>query len=212
MIRRILLASLFVAGFAQIATAADGPAEARYQALLAKAKTGKQQVDWQALRFAYADQPSVNVVDDGLNEIRKKMLQARVNHDFADLLTQANLILDKDWVDGQAHLMASIALGEQGLPEESKREQAIGVALLKSIQTGDGRSPKTAFTVISVREEYELMAARQRHSTRQSLVSDSGHMYDVLDTVGQGGDTMSFYFLIDRVMAAEKKVFAPSKP
>jgi len=40
--------------------------------------------------------------------------------------------------------------------------------------------------------------------TKQSLISQDGHAYDALDTVDQRGDMAKFYFLIDRIMAAER--------
>lgn len=99
--------------------------------------------------------------------------------------------------------MASVAYAGLKQPVDSERERAIALGLLKSIETGDGLSAARPFTVINVREEYQLMAARGRRVTHQSLVSENGHAYDVLETADQRGDTAKFYFLIDRVLAAE---------
>jgi hypothetical protein len=79
-----------------MAQAADKSPEAKYQALLADAKTAKGTVDWQALRFAYANQPSVNVMDDGLGDVRKSMMAAREADNFSELLHDAQRIIDKD--------------------------------------------------------------------------------------------------------------------
>jgi len=204
MLRSALSVLLLVIGFAVSAQAADKSPEAKYQALLAAAKAGTGPVDWQALRFAYADQPSVNVMDDGLGAVRKSMMTARQANNFPELLTDAKQIIDKDYVDGLAHLMASVAYAGLKQPADSDRERGIALGLLKSIETGDGLSPAKAFTVINVREEYQLMAAWGRRVTKQSLISQDGHAYDALDTVDQRGDMARFYFLIDRIMAAER--------
>jgi hypothetical protein len=71
---------------------------------------------------------------------------------------------------------------------------------------GDGKTPEQAFVVISVAEEYELMRARQRRVMHQNLVSQAAHSYDVLETTGRDGDSVTFYFQIDRVMAAEARM------
>ena len=202
--RSALSVLLLVMAFAVPAQAADRSPEAKYQALLAAANAGTGPVDWQALRFAYAEQPSVNAVDDGLGAARKRMMAAREADNFPELLTQAKLIIDKDYVDGLAHLMASVAYTALKQPADAERERAIALGLLKSIETGDGLSPAKAFTVINVREEYQSMAARGRRVTKQSLISQNGHAYDALDTVDQKGDMVKYYFLIDRVMAAER--------
>ena len=44
-----------------------------------------------------------------------------------------------------------------------------------------------------------------------SPASATGHAYDVLETKGRNGDAVTFYFLIDRVLAAEAKELAPKR-
>lgn len=206
-----LLAVAALAPAPALAQAGDRPdIEATYQALLTAAKANPDAADWQALRFAYAELPSfsMNVAGDGRREIHA----ARAAHDWQGMLTAANKILDVDYVDGEAHLAIALADGELGKAEDSAREQKIGVAILKSVMGGqDGQSPEHAFVVISVAEEYELMAARERHVVRQSLQNANGHSYDVIEATGKDGDTKTFYFQIDRVTAAEMRLFAPGK-
>jgi len=209
---RFLLAPLLLSlGFAVSAQAANISPEAKYQALLAAAKAGTGPVDWQALRFAYAERPNFKVIDPELDSVRKSMVAARQADNFPELLAQAKLVIDQDYVDGQAHLLAGVAYAVLKQNADADRERTIAVGLLKSIETGDGLSPATPFTVISVREEYELMAARKRRVTHQSLINQGGHAYDLLETVGQGGDTVKFYFLIDRVLAAENAMIQQKK-
>ncbi len=187
--------------------AADAPdAEAKYQTLLAAAKADPDATDWQALRFAYADRSSFSMfaADDG----RKAIAAARATHDWNGMLAAADKTLAVDYVDGGAHLARSLAEGELGKADDAAREQKIGVAILKSVMAGhDGSSPDQAFVVISVAEEYELMAARERQVTQQSLSSVGGHAYDVITAKNRDGDSLTFYFLIDRVMAAEMKLY-----
>jgi hypothetical protein len=205
--RRLLVSVVFTAALCGAVQAAPNDADARYQAMVAAAKADPQTVDWQALRFAFADRPSFMQLNMSLNDTRKKMLAARRSRDFNELLAQANAIIDQDYVDGQAHMLAGVAMAALQQPDAA-REQSTAIAILKSIQTGDGLTPGTAFTVISVSEEYELMFARQRKVNRQLLQNANGHAYDVLETTGRNGDAVTFYFLIDRVMAAEAKAFA----
>lgn len=207
---RLLVSAILAVTACGAVQAAPNDSDARYQTMVAAAKADPNATDWQALRFAFADRPGFMELNRNLENTRKKMITARRSSDFKELLAQANAIIDQDYVDGQAHLLAGGAMAALQQPDAA-RERSIAVAIFKSIQTGDGLTPKTAFTVISVSEEYELMFARQRRVTGQSLQNVDGHAYDVLSTTGRDGDAVDFYFLIDRVLAAEAKAFAPKR-
>jgi tetratricopeptide (TPR) repeat protein len=187
-------------------TAAEAQdAEAQYQAMLAAAKANPDAADWQALRFAYADRLSSSPYPD--HKSRKAIQAALKAGDWQEALAAANKALDANYVDGDAHMAAMLAYTKLGQPDEAKREQAIAVAIVKSImKSGDGKSPEQAFVVISVAEEYALLAALQYRPAQQRLVQTGGHAYDALDTVGPDGAKVTFYFLIDRVLAAQARL------
>jgi hypothetical protein len=63
-------------------------------------------------------------------------------------------------------------------------------------------------TVISVAEEYDFLSTQNYQSHKQSLISEGGHSYDRLDAE-RDGQSRPFYFLIDRVLAAEKALLKP---
>jgi hypothetical protein len=114
-------------------------------------------------------------------------------------LVQARLILDQDYVDIDAHVVADLAGEQLGDAAGAKREHDIVVGLLRSIRTGDGSSPAQAFTPISVGEEYAVMRAFDMKVSDQALIQAAGHSYDKLDVTDADGKTLSFYFLIDRI-------------
>jgi hypothetical protein len=192
--------------------AAAGPGlaqdpEARYQALLAVAKAGDKPVDWQALRFAYADRPGYTATQEGDERLHDlAMRQAFTGADYAGAIVEAKQVIDEDFVDPEVHLIASQAYAKSGFAGEADKERAIAIALLTSIQSGDGHSTAGAFPVISVKEEYVLMATHGLRITSQSLVKEGGHSYDLLATVDRNGAASTFYFQIDRVLAADSHV------
>jgi hypothetical protein len=201
--KRLMLALWAAVILHPVAARADD--EANYQAMLAAAKADPAATDWQALRFAYADRPSFSLfaANDGLKAIH----QALTAGDWQGVLDAANKMFDNDYVDGEAHLAAAAAYGRLGKSDDARREHAIAMGIFKSMMpNGDGKSREQAFVVISVAEEYELMRARQRRVVHQSLVQAAGHAYDVLEATGQDGDKVTFYFEIDRVMAAEARM------
>lgn len=174
-----------------------------YQSLLAKARAGEA-VDWQALRFAYAE-----TVDLDISQInvRREMFTAYNSGDLEKALGQAKLIISAAYVDGEAHLIASLALRGLNRDLEADTELAIAQGIFRSIQTGDGLSPENAFTVISVDEEYQLLRALGYRLKQQALSRVGGHSYDVMTVTNDHGETTVLYFQIDRVVAAEMKAF-----
>jgi len=208
---RAVLAAMLCAAVLLPAHAGAADPEARYQALLAAAKAGDQPVDWQALRFAYADRPSFSVFGDGLQDVRKQMFTAFKAKDYATALGLAQRIIDQDFIDSDAHLIIAACDGAMGQPRLGQRDREIGLALIQSIETGDGQTPATALTVITVAEEYAYLRAKGLRPTRQALVRDGGHSYDLLTTTDQDGKPREVYFLIDRVLADEAKALTLKK-
>jgi len=116
----------------------------------------------------------------------------------------ADKVRDVDYVDGEARSPAAVAYSWLGKSGDAKREQTIAVAIFKSMMpNGDGKSRGHAYVVISVSEEYELMLARRRRVVHQSLIREADHAWDVLDTSGPDGDSTTFYFQIEGMVAAE---------
>ncbi|HEY3886946.1 MAG TPA: DUF4919 domain-containing protein [Caulobacteraceae bacterium] len=200
---------LMAAASATPAAAFDGASEARYQALLATAKAGGPAIDWGALRMAYADSAEFDLTGGGADPARKAMFAAINAGDAKAALAQAQLILAQDYVDIDAHVVADLANEKLGDAAGAKREHDIVVGLLRSIRTGDGSSPAQAFTPISVGEEYAVMRAFDLKVTAQELILAAGHSYDKLDVTDSDGKTQSFYFQIDRIVAAERAALAP---
>ncbi len=209
--KRLLLALLAAAILQSAATrAADAPdGEAKYQEMLAAAKADPDATDWQALRFAYSDRPSFSLfaADNG----RKAMRAAHDAHDWQAVLDAANKAIDAVYVDGEAHLQAFLALGQLGQLGDAAREQKIATGIFKSMMpNGDGKSREHAFVVISIAEEYELMAAqRRRRVGSQALIHDKDHSYDMIEAAGADGEKFELYFQIDRVVAAEARMLHP---
>src|SRR5271169_4667985 len=133
------------------ARAADAAGDAHYHTLLAAAKTvDPAEVDWQALRFAYADTSSFDLMGKHTDAARRAMFEALNKDDDKAVIEQADKILDADFVDIDAHVALDLAYQATGQSTLSKREHQIALGLLKSVHTGDGTSPEQAFTVISV--------------------------------------------------------------
>jgi hypothetical protein len=202
-VRRILWLLLLIT--------AVSPASAEdtlYNALVRAAKESSQPVDWQALRFAYAETSQFDPFGAETQQIRKKMFDALTAHDAAAALSEADHILEGNYVDIAAHMAADIASHHLGDDGRSDREHDIVVGLLRSFGPGDGHSPETAFTVISITEEYDFLRILGYKVRQQAVISASGHAYDRFEA-DRDGQSVTLYFLADRVLAAESELFQP---
>ena len=75
--------------------------------------------------------------------------------------------------------------------EYMKKEVSIRNAILSS---GDGKSPTTAYWVLTINEEYYLLNYLDYECKEQALLPIGDKKYDELKTVGQKGDLRSFFF------------------
>jgi hypothetical protein len=194
------------------APAADPAVDAHYRTLLASAKTvDPAEVDWQALRFAYADSSSFDLMGEHTDAARRAMFEALNKDDDKTVIDEANKILDADFVDIDAHVALDLAYQATGQSALSTREHQIALGLLKSVHTGDGTTPEQAFTVISVGEEYATMRAFALSVTGQALIETPPHSYDRLTVTDGAGKTHTIFFRVDRVMAAESALMKGGK-
>ncbi|MGO8814336.1 MAG: redoxin domain-containing protein [Terriglobia bacterium] len=152
-----------------------------YAALLARVQQGDMTVDFRAFRLAglrYARaHPSVRNVAVGTTF--RKLYAAG---DFQGAYDLAMQNLDRNYASIVPQADATLACQALQKTEESALHERLVNALSDSIvRSGDGKSPDTAFFVISGQEEYFVLE-RVLHlrSQSQSLVGKSGHFYDCL--------------------------------
>jgi hypothetical protein len=66
------------------------------------------------------------------------------------------------------------------------------------LDSGDGRTPETAFIVIETGEEYALLGMTGFEVIRQSLIKSNGHSYDKMEVKHRKtGETAVFFFNVD---------------
>ena len=205
----ILAAALsLIASATAFAATADSP-EAHYQALLVAAKASAPDSDWLGLRLAFAARPGFKVFAQ--SDAKREMFVAADKTDCAAALPAAKAVLAEAYVDIDAHLVAAFCEDLAGDHAGAQLDRDIGAGLVASIQTGDGLSPAAAFTPIDVDEEYAVMRALGTKIVQQGLVQAGGHAYDALTAVDAKGQPATYYFLIDRVLAAESAALRPGE-
>lgn len=193
----LFFASLLLA--ASDVYALDDPkvAHAKYEELAAKVNAGDLNIDWQALRLAarvgevYGDYSPFDAA--------KRAQAAFEKGDLEGALKIARETERHNVADGDARVAAWSCLKNLGRQSEADREWSIFQALLQSIlKSGDGKSAKTAWFAVSIREEYLVMeAALQVQLKDHRTLQQDGHYFDVVLVTDQAGGDKVLWFNTD---------------
>lgn len=185
---------------------AGAPAETpvpSYDDLVARSKRGDAGVDVAAMRRAYAASPHYNPYGDAAGSLKTEMFDAFAANDCARATTIAGRILDANYVNIDAHLIADRCDRQTGNTASADAHRAIARGLLDAIaHTGDGESPETAFVVIAVEEEYSFLRAQGYEVSDQALVSYAGNRVDRVEaTESDTGDAAVVFFNVERPLS-----------
>lgn len=179
-----------------------------YATLLAELKSGNTDIDYTRLRLSYPDSPEARQAKD-TSEAEKAMASAMSANNYAEALKQANIVLDNSFLDIDAHFVALTASRALGDWQTAAFHRSFIRGMIRSIMdSGDGKTPETAWVVISVREEYVVLRVLGYLMPEQSLVKKDGHSYDAMKVTNpKDGTEVTFYFNVDIPM----KHYIPAK-
>jgi hypothetical protein len=197
------------------ATATAPSTGGAYDELVKRLRAGDRAVDFTELRVAYTESAAYrkNALErDKLSGLRSAMREAVAKHDSAALVPICNAIVDRVFVDLDAHKYLKHAHTDLGHPAEADFHRFVELGLLKSIIGGnDGKSAATAWRVVTVDEEYFVLRMIGAKPAQQHLKSIDGHHYDVMDTVdGATKSSVTYYFNIDVHLRALNDLLEPS--
>src|SRR5437764_7503883 len=207
-----LLAVLSIAGSSAQAPQQHG--SPNYDELVARAKTGDADVDYLALRNAYAESPDYDPYGSKLTGLQNAMFEAYRREDCAAVLAKSESILAVNFVHVDAHLFASLCHEKLGNEEAMRREHEAARGLIGSIlKSGDGKSEQSAFVVVQIAEEYNVLRVLGLRPSTQALIHAQDHSYDRFEAKsGDTGRQIVIFFNIDRPLAALGRELRPEKP
>jgi hypothetical protein len=175
------------------ADSADG-----YPALLSRVRQRDLTVDFGALRRAYAQTANYHPEDPAMGALRREMDRDFDSGDRAGAVQIAKHVLALDYVDIEAHRVL-----ERSGASCADFHRTVADRLTQSIlDSGDGKSPATAYSVLSTDEEYAVLDRLALQAAAQSLVERDGHHYDVLLVLRDKGKPFEIYFNVDLPLAA----------
>jgi hypothetical protein len=180
------------------APAPDQPSE--FAVLLASLKAGNTDIDYTRLRLSYMDSPEYKVAKD-TSKSEKTMFEELDKKDYPAALKAAETVIESEYVNIDAQFVAMEANRQMGVTDKAQFHLTVFRRLIDSIRnSGDGKSPETAWVVINVHEEYVLLRVLgfQRFPMQQSLIHKDGHSYDEMKVKkAEDGTEQIFYFNVD---------------
>ena len=149
-----------------------------------------------------------------MGKLRDELFDAYRRADCAAVVAKADSILAVNFVHAEAHLLAGLCHGKLGNEEAMRREREAGLGLIDSIlKSGDGKSERTAFVVVQIAEEYNVLRLLGLRPSNQALIHAQGHSYDRFDAKSNDtGQQVVVFFNIDRPLAALDRELRPDKP
>lgn len=170
--------------------------DATYNDLVVKAERGDADVDYTALRLAYAQTKDYDPYSANTETLFKESWDALQAKDCATVLAKSEELLKRDYTRIPIHVMRESCFKEQGDTARADRELAVAKGLALSVLgSGDGRSTATAVKVVTLNEENFVLVHYGMSKERQALVNDGGKQYDLIEGKAKDSDTsVGVYF------------------
>ncbi|HEV2288146.1 MAG TPA: DUF4919 domain-containing protein [Candidatus Acidoferrales bacterium] len=200
----LFLITLFASAVAAQSKPQSSPS---YDDLVQESRNGDPNVNYGQLRMAYAASPKYSS-DVDMDSV-KKMNSKLQSKDYKGALKAANVLLNEDYVSIDAHIVAYLAYQAQHDAGHAQQQHDIAIGLIQSILgSGDGKSIASAYKVICVREEYNVLNALGLRPQSQALSKQNDRDYDVLTVMNpKDGTTSKLYFDTTISMTYMDKLF-----
>jgi hypothetical protein len=168
-----------------------------YEEIVAQVRRRPDDVDFSEFRLAFTRTDAYNPYGMEPFEEDEAIDAAAQRSDWAEVLARASAALERCYVRVAPHLYSGAACKALRDPVGQRHHELCAQALLASVMTsGDGRTLETAFVVIGVWEEYDLLNALGLQTVRQALVPVGEQSVDHM-TVVAGVDSESFDLYFD---------------
>lgn len=181
----------------------------KYQNYLKELKSGNPEIDYLDLRNSFYDSGEVLLAmqaSDSIKIYRVKGLEQLNNKKFPEAEASFKRSLQDNYTDSEIHFLLSFVHHLQGNKKEQNLHRLISEGLKKTIlESGDGKTPETAYKVNMVTEEYALLRLMRAKTLKQTLTT-STPVCDLME-VEINGQKENIYFDITRVMETYKQVF-----
>jgi len=164
--------------------------------LLERVKQSDPNFDFTKLRWTFAQTASYDPYNFDDGELEDSMYDAYNNNDFESAIEFANQILEKNYLLPDPHLI--LLQSYQALEDDQNADfhNYFLRGLITSIaNSGDGKSPETAFIVIQIEEEYFMLSILGLVDSDQTFTEIDGIPYDIFNGIDEAtNEQASIYF------------------
>lgn len=197
MIRHAAALLFYMAAVVPVWAASE--ADDRLAALVGQLRGGDTAIDYTALRDAYAQSAGYDPYGEKVMDDHKAMFARLSDGDCPAASDAAGRVLTVNYLHASGHFIRWVCAMKDGRERDGQFHRAVLTGLMKSVTGGrDGRTPASAFSVVSVDEEYALLRFFRLHPGRQQLVHADGSLFDLLEFSGDDGRRGTWLFNIDR--------------
>ena len=187
--------------YAPGAGAAQSSPAASYDQLVAKLQAGDTSIDFQALRFAYAETPDFDPNAPPVVS-KRDLIQAVNAGNLGEALSLANTILAANYTDMDGHYASFIVYDQRGDQVKAEFHRIVAQGLLKSFtDSGDGTSENTPIVVVAASEELSYLGLKGYRVVRQGLVRGNSGPVDAFAVTTFDNQGTTVYFDISRMIA-----------
>jgi hypothetical protein len=144
--------------------------------------------------MAYTKTKDYNPYSVKIDELRRSIEFNIGEKKFERALEIADKILNERYIDIKTHLSCANIYDKLNNKEKSDYHYDIYNGLLSSIYfSGDGKSAETAFIIIEISEEYDLMKWLELEHTKQYLMLLDGYSFDIFEVSNDNIGTELFF-------------------
>ncbi len=174
-------------------------ADTAFASLLERVKLADPTIDFTEFRMTYAQTSQYDPYNFSLKELQSSMVTALNDKDYELALKLADDILAQNYIFPDAHAVAIRAHEGLGQSQEADYHRYVLNGLIKSIlQSGNGKSPESAFVVVLIEEEYVILTVLDIEDKSQGTTDIDGHSYDIFDGIdSKSNSPVTVYFNID---------------
>lgn len=166
-----------------------------YTSLVNKAKQGDSDVDFAAMRAAYAMLPDYDPYGGKTDSLMKAGMSAFRADNCKAALENFQSAIALNFTISDAHAVMAECLKRSGDERGGEREIAITRGLLDSVlASGDGRSVETAFHVTHFYEEQLILRLSKLRETGQALLNVKTSAVDKITAINDKGEQRILYF------------------
>jgi hypothetical protein len=173
-----------------------------YQTKLDSIESGLS-YDFFSLRMAYTHTKDYSPYGSSVSDSLKKITQFIDSLNYDSAISMINKVHEIEYVNIPSHLYLGYIYDQLGDSIKSQFHYMIYDGLLNSIyQSGDGRTPQTAYIVISTKEEYQFLNWFSLQFQSQSLIDKDEYSFDLMHVTDPNtNEEFEIYFNIELALS-----------